>query len=126
MNETYLIINGLLIVYCIGQIATGAVEYSSSVFRGVSTIILSGIAVAMLLFSAAFPFGYTSYEIKPATNTRVGNELIIQAEGWPTQIINHIGFVDKEVQIRQTHFRNVWGGGMNREYQVELIKTEVE
>jgi hypothetical protein len=126
MNETYLIINILLIVYCIGQIATGAVEYSSSVFRAFSTIILSMIAVIMLLFSAAFPFGDTSYEIKPATNTRVGNELIIQAEGWPTQVINNIEFIDKEVQIRQTHFRNVWGGGMNSVYQVESIKTEVE
>ena len=126
MNETYLIITGLLIGYCMVQICTGALGYQSSELRGVSTIILSGISLLMLLFSAVLPLGDELQEVKPATNTRVGNELIIQAEGWPTQVINNIEFIDKEVQIRQTRQRNAWGGGLGDVYQVELIKTEVE
>lgn len=123
MNETYLIITGVLLAYSIAQFFSPGF-YNCGEFRGVTTIILFGIGCVMLLLSAIMPLGAGLIEIKPATNTKIGNELIIQADGFPTQVIDNIKFIDQPVQVRKLQFQNAWGGGLNTEYEVELKQVE--
>lgn len=125
MNEIYLIITGGVILYTLLQLVTGAVSYDSSELRGVSTIIIGGVGIFMLFFSAILIFG-EYIEVTPATNTQVGNELIIQAEGWPTQVVDRISLIDQNVQIKKITTHNAWGGKMQTTYEVESIKTEIQ
>jgi hypothetical protein len=116
MNETYLIVTGLLMTYCIIQISTGAMDDYG--FRGFSTFILSGFAVIMFVTSGFLPIGDSLVEYKKASNTRVGDELVIQATGFPTQNIVDIRFIDKPVRVVKTISTNAWGGGIRTTYSV--------
>jgi hypothetical protein len=123
MNETYLIITGVLLAYSITQFLSPDFDRCGD-FRGVSTVISFGIGCLMLILSAVIPCGDEIYEIKPATNTKIGSELIIQTDGFPTQIIDNIKFIDQPVQVRKRQFQNAWGGGMDIRYEVELKQVE--
>lgn len=116
MNETYLIVMGLLIVYCTIQYITGAdFDYG---FRGFSTFMLTGFAGIMLILSGMLPIGDDVVEYKTASNTRVGDELVIQATGYPTQNITDIRFIDKPVRVVKITSSNAWGGGLSTTYSV--------
>jgi hypothetical protein len=123
MNETYLIITGVLLVYSIIQFLSPDF-YRCGEFRGVTTALSFGIGALMVVLSAIIPIGDDIIEIKSATNTKIGNELIIQADGFPTQVIDNIKFIDQPVQVRKTQYQNAWGGGMNTRYEVELKQVE--
>lgn len=123
MNDTYLIIMGVVVGYTLIQLSTGAVDDTG--FRGLSTFITMIISVVMFVASGACPFGEDLIEVKSATNTRINNELIIQSVGFPTQIISDIQFIDKPVQIKKITTQNSWGGDITTTYKVEpLIKTD--
>jgi hypothetical protein len=127
MNQEYLAFTILLTLYCVIQCGTGALSISHEfTFRGFSTFILMVVSGLLLIFSGMLPVGSDIVEFKPASNTRVENELIIRADGFPTQIISDIKFIDKPVQIKKITQQNAWGGNLYTTYQVELlIKTEL-
>lgn len=117
----------LVFLYGLIQTMTGAMDGYASGVREVTTFLSLVTFGIMLILSTVLPIGDDIIEIKPAINTKVGNELIIQAEGWPTQVINDIAFIDKEVQVKKLIRQNTWGADMYPIYTVEpLIKTEVE
>lgn len=120
MNETYLIITGLLVAYTITQISTGALGYNSSNLRGCSTFVAMFISISLLIFSL-LPLGDRVVTYSDATNTKVNNELIITSK-FPTQIVTDIKFVDKPVRVKRTEMYNAWGGGSGDLYEVELIE----
>lgn len=124
MNEKYLIVMGVVIVYTLFQMLYNGAMYDMGI-KGVSTIITTIISGAMLILSGVLPIGEDIVDVKPASNTRINNELIIQAEEYPTQIISDIQFIDKPVQIKKITTQNSWGGDINTTYKVEpLIKTD--
>lgn len=114
---------GVIGLYAIVQMAFGAFDHKANELRQVSTFIGLIISLLMLIFSVIFP-GKDIVEIRPATNNRIGNELVIQADGYPTQISKSIELIDKEVQIKKISKRNVWGGGLSNSYEVEIVKKE--
>ena len=116
MNETYLIIMGLLIVYCTIQFINGAIDDYG--FRGFSTFMLTIGAIVMLICSGLMPLGHDIVEYKTASNTRVGDELVIQATGYPTQNITDIRFIGKSVKVLKTTTTNAWGGRLIDTYSV--------
>jgi len=125
MNDKYLIVMGVVIVYTLFQMLYNGAMYDMGI-KGVSTMVTEIISVVMLILSGVLPIGEDIVDVKPASNTRINNELIIQADEFPTQIISNIGLIDKTVQIRKITTQNAWGGDMETTYQVEpLIKTEL-
>lgn len=81
-----------------------------------------GVAFILLLFSFLLPFGDMEVEEMAATNTQVGDELIIQVDGWPTQVENKISLLDKEVSVEKATLRNAWGGRYGTVYSVKLTE----
>ena len=115
---------GFFVVYSLTQMFTGAFDYRASAMREGTTFITTIIALSMLLISGIAPVGFDEITTYPATNTRVGDQLVIQAENVPTQISSDISLIDKPVQIKEIHQHNAWGGGMGIKYEIEVIKTE--
>jgi len=125
MNEILLTILILLLWYNVLQICTGAFDYGVSQFREVSTLLTIIIFGFGLIFSIVLPTGYDKITMYPATNTRVGDQLIIQAENVPTQISSDISLINKPVQIKKISENNAWGGCLQVKYEIEIIKTEL-
>lgn len=122
MNEIYLtimffVIAGTILACCF---ADDLMEY----FMGTGVLVV-GVGLfgsfTMLVFSGVLPLGEPLVDIRPATNTRVGDELIIQANGFPTQTITDIALIDKQVQVKKTTPQNAWGGDMVEQYTVEEV-----
>jgi len=122
MNETYLTILGIVFGYLIFQFFVIPDFADGGDLRVISTIIILISFFFGLIISEVAPLGDSIVEIKQATNTRVGDQLVIQSEGFPTQIVTDIGLVDKEVQIRKTTPKNSWGGKLQESYTVEKTK----
>jgi hypothetical protein len=113
MNETYLsvmftIIVATIIIWCFVDDIIG-------------TMVLTIASVVMFTASVIAPIGDDRIEIKPATNTRVGNELVIQAQGFSTQNISDIALIDKKVQVKKITTQNAWGRDLETTYIVEPI-----
>lgn len=125
MNEPYLIVMLCLGLYLVIQICiVPDLGYTDDMFR-IGSIIIGGIAFGfMLIFSGVEGLGDDIVEIKPATNTRVGNDLIIQSDGWPTQVVSDIKFIDKPVQIKKVTPQNAWGGDLPAIYYIETVISE--
>jgi hypothetical protein len=120
MNEIYLTI--MVMVVTITIILWSFHELLIDSFFGSFSILLSTIVSAMMLIlSGAKPVGDDLIEIKPATNTIVGNQLIIQSKDYPTQVVSDIGLIDKKVQVKRVITQNAWGGDLETKYIVEPI-----
>lgn len=107
MNITYLIILAAITLYTVIQIATDAFD-SYNFFRFSSTFISLTLSIIGLFLSFVAPFGEMKYEYYPATNTRVGNQFIIQSEV-QTLIETDIKFENMPVKIKKNIFHNAWG-----------------
>ena len=116
---------GILISGCFVQIMMGAFDWGSDALWGFETAIMGLVGIFMFIVSFPFPIGETKYEIRNATNTRMGDGLIIQAEGYPTQISTHLGFEERELQIKKVEYYNAWGHKLGPGYEV-ILKPEVE
>lgn len=121
MNITYLIITAVLLSYSIIQFSTGAFD-SNNFLRWFSSGVSLVVGIIMLIVSFSGFTGEDLIEVKQATNTRFENELVIQAEGYPTQVVNRIDLIDKNVQIKKVTKRNAWGGDVVTNYEVEEVK----
>lgn len=116
MNEIYLIIMGcVIIITIIGWITTDML-YAEGVKP--SLVVLGIIVSFLMILSSGMGFGIPTITTKNATNTRVGDELVIQAPGFPTQNVTDIKYVDKSVKITETITRNAWGGGIDVGYSI--------
>lgn len=125
MNETYLFITFTILVFGIVTAFSGWLGGNSKDSKGLLCFSSMFIGAVMLLISGVAPLGDTVVQIEPASNTKIGNELIIQSSKFPTLIVNNIAFIDKEVQVKRTIDYNAWGCFLNEKYVVELIKTEL-
>ena len=114
---------GAVVLITIGIWATTDMETDNS-FRGVLGFVGLFASLVMLLISGITPIGDVEDVVKKATNTRVGDELIIQSNGFPTQKITDIGFIDKPVNLTKRTNTNAWGGELSTEYIVTLDDSE--
>lgn len=119
MNTTYLIITFSVIAYTVTQLATGALKYTASEVRAISTAISISLSIALLAISAGSPIGKDEVDISPATITKVGDEYIIQSK-FPTQISDSMKLEGKTVQVKKVQENNAWGGGLDTNYIVEI------
>lgn len=119
MNTTYLIITFAVIAYTVIQLATGALKYTASEVRAISTAISISLSIALLAISAGSPIGKDEVDISPATITKVGDEYIIQSK-FPTQISDSMKLEGKTVQVKKVQENNAWGGGLDTNYIVEI------
>lgn len=108
-----------VMAYTITQIATGALKYTASEVRAISTIISIALSIGLSAISAGVPIGKDEVDISPANVTRVGNEYIIQSK-FPTQISDSMKFEGKDVQVKKVQENNAWGGGLDTYYVAEI------
>lgn len=109
MNEIYLAVMVLMLFYFGLQVITNAFGPTASDWRPISAIIVGVLFLPMLLFSFIAFGRYSITTIVPATNTRVGNILVIQADGYKPIIEDRIELIDKPVQIKMVQDLNAWG-----------------
>lgn len=107
MNITYILILSAITLYTVIQLATDAFD-SNNFFRPFSTIISLALSVFGLFLSFVASFGEMKHEYYPATNTRVGNQFIIQSEV-QTLIETDVKFENMPVEIRKDIRHNAWG-----------------
>ena len=112
----------LIIVCSVVSLGWGAIDDNG--LWGFATLMSSLVSIVMLILSGIAPIGNDLVEVKPATNTRVGNELMIQTQGWPTQVITDIKFIDKPVLVKKVIEQNAWGGDLLTTYIIEESKIE--
>lgn len=125
MNELYLVI--MFVVITMAVVLWCQFDSLMDYFIGFLSILISTcVSIVMLALSIATPTGEDIVKIHTATNTKIGNELIIQANGVPTQVITDIKFIDAPVQIKEILYQNAWGSSLNTVYEVETIKTEIQ
>ena len=60
----------------------------------------------------------TKIDFIPATSTRIGNAIIIQATDCPTLIMTDIKFLEGDLQIKKTSNFNIFGVELGPKYEV--------
>jgi hypothetical protein len=123
MNETFLIITGVVTAYWIIQLSTGAFDYDASLLRVISTMISVFASLLLIVTSILGNVGDKNVSYSEATNTRIGDEFIIQSE-FPTINLTDVKYENKPVRVKRTTSKNAFG--VDREsfitYEVEIIK----
>ncbi len=95
---------------------------------------LSGIwTFIVTMFSMVFTLGWvvagltglgpTIETTVPATNTRVGDEIMIQSK-YKTIVVDNIGFVDKKLEVTQYETYNVLGILIHQTYTVSTTTLQ--
>ena len=127
MNETLVIIFAGLVAYIILQVCIVKDFEESSALRGITTILSLMVAIVLGAACVFFPLGYKWSEVRPATATRVGDELIINAGEWGNIRTTNIRYLDKPVQIRRIYQKNGFGWRMGPFFdytRIEIVKDK--
>lgn len=69
---------------------------------------------------SVFPTGVYEYSWKNATSIRIGDKIIVDVPGWPTQTTDKIEFIDKPLIITQTIPKNVWGAVLSPDFKYKI------
>lgn len=119
-------LNVLLSSYVICSLIIGG--DAGGEFRFYTTFYGAILSTVFWILSFVMPIGDKIHTTKPATNSRVGDVLVIQADGFPVQLTQNMAFIDKKVQIMEIQPTNAWGNKLEVgiTYEIQLIKTEVE
>lgn len=82
---------------------------------------VKAIAVVVLLFCGLIvPTGNDSFVIKPAISTKVGTEVVVQAEGWATMTSDSMKFVDKDLVMVRRQQHSAFGVPLNIIYEIHI------
>ncbi len=133
MNTTYLIIELLITLFAVYTIIHSEVwweHYAKSANQMFSLL-------ALIASLGMFPIGFIpgtgedQITIKDAYSQKMGNEIIVKVDGWPTQITEKIEFIDVPLQIKRVEPHNAWGIDCTSAYKFQVqvkpipsIKTE--
>ncbi len=122
MNTAYLLITFYFLIYAILQLVFGALSSGHEV-RSISVVVSGIIGVVMLLLSVAAPTGFKKTDYFEATNTRIGDEFVIQSvkKEFETMYVTDVKYEDKEVVVKRTCDFNAWG-----EIHIPTVKFEVK
>jgi maltodextrin utilization protein YvdJ len=80
-------------------------------------------AIFAFVFSC-IPVFTKGVEVFDTTSTKLGNEIIVQSLGLPTQIVNDIKFIDQPLVIVKKVDVNMYGIGETVTYRVQLKNVE--
>lgn len=120
---TYIIIMAIYMILAVISIF----YYDCLAYNASQPKLLAGILSlfgSIILFGASFcdGIGNTTYTTKAAYSQRVGNEIIVQVDGWPTTSTTNIKFDDVPLSMEQVQHRNAWGIVGKTEYFVDTLK----
>lgn len=134
MNTTYLAIEAFLTLFVIYTMIHSRNWWESIAHEGKQLLAIVSLIVAIILFPVSFipGTGEPNFTVKDAYSQKVGNEIVVQVDGWPTKITSDIKFIDVPLQIKRIEPRNSWGIDCNNSYSYEVqvnkpsIKTELQ
>lgn len=106
-----LVIFGLLLIW-----SDSRNDFSSGVFIiGVVLIMVAGIISSVATDSEIIT-------AKSATSVKLVDELVVKAEGYPTQIVKDMKFLDKKLEVAETQGFNIWGINCATSYTVRIVE----
>jgi hypothetical protein len=134
MNTTYLAIEAFITIFVIYTIIHSDSWWSHHAHDGKQflSIIMFIVSVAMLPIGFVPGNGEPHLTVKDAYSQKMGNEVIVKVDGWPTQITDKIEFVDVPLQIKRIEPRNAWNIDCTSSYRFDVqvnkpsIKTELQ
>lgn len=134
MNNTYLLIELIVTLFVIYTMIHADGWWSYHAHDGKQFLAIIAMIVAIVLFPISFipGTGDPKFTVKDAYSQKMGNEVIVKVDGWPTQITDKIEFVDVPLQINRREPRNAWGIDCTSSYNYEVqvnkpsIKTELQ
>ena len=105
--EIYL---GVLSFFLIG-VSLACATHKKHNTEGWWVLLVTGsvLGLGIVSFLGGLMGGKPITEYRSASSIRSGNEIIVQAEGFPTQIVSDMKFIDKKLMIVRTIRTNVWG-----------------
>lgn len=112
------------ILVIVGIVLFGIGVATDSEICGILGLIMT---IGLLIICTIAPAGEWTYVKHPATATIVNEQIIVQAKDSNIEslIETNMRFIGKEVDIVEIQPRNIWGGIMGPQFQVEL-KGKVE
>ena len=124
MNTLYIICLTVFAIIAIYTYINQNVWHNSHIGWRSATGIGSFVVSFIMLFFSFANVGETIVENRPANVLRMGDELFLQAKGWPTQSTTEIRYLDKELSLTRTSKHNAYGLNENDTYTIEpVIKT---
>ena len=125
MNITYIVIFAIVSAIAIYTILHASDWHESYTPWRYMTGFGSFIAFCMMLgFSFAY-LGEKTTVISKANYQRIGDQIVVQVDGWPVQLTSDIRYLDKPLSIIKTIKRNAWGVEAATEYTIsETILPE--
>ena len=118
MNITYIIVFVALLISFAVQCKYFRHDSNGFFF---TIFMVKAIAVVVLLFCGLIvPTGNDSFVIKPAISTKVGTEVVVQAEGWATMTSDSMKFVDKDLVMVRRQQHSAFGVPLNIIYEIHI------
>jgi len=114
MNYTYILSLALVLWLFVYSIYKG---------RDVFIFGLSLVALCVMGVLQFAPMFDGSNVTTRAISYKINNEIIVQSDGNPTQIVTDLKFVDVPLQVRKVNTKNAWGFYTGTPtYTVEIIQ----
>ncbi len=132
MNNIYitaLIISAVFLLFTIIN-ADEWWSHRASDAKGITAFVLFMVTAILPIVGFIPGIGNSNESVKNAYSQKMGNEIIVQVDGWKTQIVTDLKFVDVPLQIKRIEKLNAYGMGGEYSYEVQVnnpnpvIKTE--
>jgi len=120
MNYTYISIFSIVAIVGIYTFFHQDNWHDNHVAWRSATGVISFIATIVLLFFSFSHIGETQILAMKAKSIRMGDEVIVQVDGWPVYTVNDIKYLDKPLDLVKTTTRNAWGCNVKSRYHVEI------
>jgi hypothetical protein len=83
--------------------------------------VISFIAMLVMVFVSFNLIGDETVETRMATSQRMGNEVIVQVNGWPTFHVTDIKYLDVPLKVTKTTELNAWGCCPKLKYFIDPV-----
>lgn len=119
--QFYLIVWLAIIIVCIGSVLIGENTYNKFLedICGVSfiTTLIGSFVFPLIVTAANVGLGYS--ETQPAEYGRVDNVIFAVAKDFPPQYTTDMKFVDKQLKVEKTTYKNGWGWVNSTNYEIK-------
>lgn len=121
MNYTFLTVYAIIAFVAIYTFCNQDNWHNSKIGWRVGTGVISFIALIIFSFaSLSTDLGETTVETLPAKSQRIGNEIVVQATGFPLYVVSDIKYLDMPLKITRTIKRNAYGCMPTTTYTVDI------
>jgi len=120
MNETYLIITGIVAVISIIGIYNRWFDQFESFTKFITVILSTMAAIVMLMGSFFATLGDDTSHDYNAKTERIDDVIIVKSGDFPIQTTSDMKYIDKELYITRTQKHNAWGFPLLYTYEIKI------